>query len=64
MTQKLLTAKTVCEMLGGVSDMWLWRRLNDPQSQFPEPIYIARRRFWRESDILDWIDTQATKSAA
>ena len=63
MTQKLMTAKSVCDALGGVSDMWLWRRLNDPQANFPQPIYIARRRFWREADIADWVDAQ-DKSAA
>jgi predicted DNA-binding transcriptional regulator AlpA len=38
--------------------MWLWRRLND-DSGFPKPIYIGKRRFFDEAEILEWLDRQA-----
>lgn len=56
---KLMNAHQVREMLGGVSDMFLWRRLNEPGSTFPRPIILSRRRYWRESDIAAWIEAQA-----
>ncbi|SDE96586.1 hypothetical protein SAMN05421538_11818 [Paracoccus isoporae] len=63
MTSKLLTAAAVRDALGGVSDMTLWRWLNDPALNFPKPIYIARRRYWREADVSDWLDAQAEVAA-
>lgn len=44
------------KMLGGISDMSLWRCLNDPDLRFPRPIYIGRRRYWLETEILAWIE--------
>lgn len=63
MTSKLLTAAAVRDALGGVSDMTLWRWLNNPALNFPKPIYIARRRYWRESDVSEWLDAQAEVAA-
>jgi len=63
MTSKLLTAAAVRDALGGVSDMTLWRWLNDPALNFPKPIYIARRRYWREADVSEWLDAQAEVAA-
>jgi predicted DNA-binding transcriptional regulator AlpA len=57
--KKRIQAAAVRDMLGGVSDMWLWRRLNDPAANFPRPIYINKRRFWIEAEIADWLDAQA-----
>lgn len=54
-----ILAPRVRELCGGVSDMWLWRRLNEPGSDFPRPTVIGRRRFWREAEILSWLDAQA-----
>ena len=64
MTQKRIQAAAVRDLCGNVSDMWVWRKLNDPQSGFPKPQYIGRRRFWREADIIAWLDAQAEQSAA
>ncbi|MAU53986.1 MAG: transcriptional regulator [Roseovarius sp.] len=58
MTSRLLTAAAVRDALGGVSDMTLWRWLNDPALSFPRPIYIARRRYWREADVIEWLDAR------
>ncbi len=47
------TSAQVKVRYGGVSDMWLYRRLRD-DSGFPHPIIIKRRRFWRLSDLVAW----------
>ena len=54
-----ITAKEVCARLGGISDMTLWRYLNDESVGFPRPVYIRRRRYFREDEITAWIDRQA-----
>ena len=36
---------------GGVSDMWLWRKLHGKDSDFPKPVYMGKRRFWRLGDL-------------
>lgn len=64
MEKKLITAAGTRTICGGVSDMTLWRWLNDPTLNFPKPIYIARRRFFREAEVLAWIDAQAQGKAA
>jgi len=60
MERKLIGAAAVREMCGGVSDMSIWRWLDDPELQFPKPIYISRRRYWGEADLLAWIDSRET----
>ncbi len=62
MTSKLITAATVRQALGGVSDMTLWRWLNDADLDFPRPTYIGKRRYFREAEISAWIDAQAEPS--
>jgi predicted DNA-binding transcriptional regulator AlpA len=59
-SEKYIPAAAVKRMFGGVSDMWLWRRLADPASGFPQPIYVGGRRFWREVDLLAWVAAQPT----
>lgn len=58
-----IQAARVRDLCGGVSDMWIWRRLND-DSGFPKPIYIARTRFWREDEIVAWLDQRAEDADA
>lgn len=58
MERKLIPAKTVRQLCGGISDMSLWRWLNDPALGFPRPVYIQKRRFWREAEILEWIEAR------
>jgi len=62
-TEKRIQAAAVRELCGGVSDMWIWRRL-DSDPTFPRPIYIAKRRFWRESDVIKWFNAQADRNTA
>lgn len=54
-----IPAVVVREICGGISDMTLSRWLNDPSKDFPRPIYIGRRRFWKEAEIIDWIEARA-----
>ena len=46
---RLISASVVREMFGGVSSMTVWRWLQDESLGFPKPIYVQRRRFWRDS---------------
>lgn len=64
MTERRIQAAAVRDLCGGVSDMWIWRKLNDPHSGFPRPVYIGARRFWKESDVVAWLEAQAVKSEA
>ena len=63
MNDKRISARSVREICGGVSDMTLWRWLNDPTLNLPRPTYIGRRRYWREADVIAWLDAQASKAA-
>jgi len=56
----LMPANAVCQLLGGISDMTLWR-LVKKQDGFPCPVYVGRRRFWRRSAVNAWIDAQAER---
>jgi len=58
MEHKLVSAATVRDLCGGVSDMTLWRWLNDRDMNFPEPVYIQKRRYWREAELGAWIEAQ------
>ena len=59
-----IKAAEVRHLCGGVSDMWIWRKQNDPAADFPKPIYIGRQRFWREAEIVSWLDAQASEAVA
>ncbi|WP_417264553.1 helix-turn-helix transcriptional regulator [Celeribacter sp.] len=61
---KLMSAKEVRAIFGGISDMSLWRWLQDEQMGFPAPIYIAKRRFFREVEIMAFIEKQAAQSGS
>lgn len=53
-----IRAAVVRQMCGGISDMTLWRWLGHPDLDFPPPIYISRRRYWREADIVAWLEAR------
>jgi hypothetical protein len=61
--ETLLDAKQVRgPVLGNRSDMWLWRRQNDPdpEKKFPDPdAVIANRRYWRLGTVRAWLAKQA-----
>src|SRR6266576_2451054 len=48
-----LSAVQVRQRYGNASDMWLWRRLRD-DSEFPRPIEIRKRRYWKLSELIAW----------
>ena len=64
MSEKRIPAADVRELCGGISDMSLWRYLNTTEMDFPRPIYIGRRRYWKEADIITWLEAQAENAAA
>ena len=45
----------------GVSDMSLWRWLRDPRLNFPAPIKIHKRRYWKLTELEAW---EASRSIA
>jgi predicted DNA-binding transcriptional regulator AlpA len=58
---RLIGVADVRKMFGDISDMTLWRWLNDVDLEFPKPIYVQRRRFWREAELIDWIGNRPTE---
>jgi len=62
--RKLITAAAVRDICGGISDMSLWRWLNDPALNFPKPLYIQRRRYWREAEVMAWLEACAAACEA
>jgi hypothetical protein len=61
MTEKYLRTAQVRQRYGNASAMWIERRLRDPASGFPAPVYFGRLRFWRLSDLERWDAEEATK---
>lgn len=59
-----ISAGTVQQMCGNVSAMTLHRWLNNPDLDFPKPQYIGRRRYWREADLIAWLEARETSAAA
>ena len=55
---QLVSSRGVRKRYDDVSHMWIVRRLADDPS-FPRPIVIARRRFWRFSELLAWERSKA-----
>ena len=47
-----------------VSDMTLWRWENDPDLDFPKPIRINGRRYWRIADLQAFETRHASKQEA
>ena len=41
-----------------ISDMTLWRWINDPRMGFPQPTYFGRFRFWREDELDEYDRTR------
>ncbi|QDM16843.1 hypothetical protein FNL55_13180 [Tardiphaga sp. vice352] len=48
---------------GGVSHMWVERRLKD-DVLFPRPVYLGKRRFWRLDDLTVWERIRAAHTIA
>jgi predicted DNA-binding transcriptional regulator AlpA len=62
---QLLSSKQVRAALGNCSDMHIWRLSHDARYAalgFPQRVKIAKRNFWRASELAAWIDAQAAKT--
>ena len=47
---EFIDAPTLRLRYGGKSEMWVWRQLaNDPE--FPKPIKLSGRNFWKLSEL-------------
>jgi predicted DNA-binding transcriptional regulator AlpA len=60
----LIPARRVCELLGGVSKMKLWRLTGSAREcyralGFPRPVSINNRNYFRLDEVEAWIDRQA-----
>lgn len=55
-TEKRIPATAVRQLCGDISDMTLWRWLD--KRGFPRPTYIAKRRYWKQVEVIDWLDAQ------
>lgn len=64
MERKLLSAAAARELCGGVTDMTFWRWLNNPSLDFPKPVKISNRNYWREAELLAWLDARAEARGA
>lgn len=53
-----IPASEVRQLCGDVSDMTIHRWMNRTDLNFPKPVYIGRRRYWREADIIVWLDAR------
>jgi predicted DNA-binding transcriptional regulator AlpA len=57
---EFLTSGQVMARYGGVSHMWIVRRMKT--DGFPRPTYFGRLRFWRRTEVEAWEDSKATKA--
>ena len=57
----LLTSKQVRARVGQVSDMCIWRWMRDDRVQFPQPMLMNRRRYWKLGDLRRWQADQAQR---
>ncbi len=46
-----------------ISEMTLYRWVNDPKMSFPQPIKINRRRFFLEAELTAWERSRAAGKA-
>jgi predicted DNA-binding transcriptional regulator AlpA len=58
--KRYLRASEVRKRYAGISDMTLWRWLNDADLNFPQPEYHGRDRFWDEA-LLDAHDRECAR---
>jgi predicted DNA-binding transcriptional regulator AlpA len=61
-SRQFRTANQVRARYGGISDMTLWRWLNDPALNFPKPVVINNRRYFSDEQLDQFDRAQAAKS--
>lgn len=59
MSKRLMNSAKLRERLGDVSQMTVWRYLQDEKLGFPRPTVIRSRRFWDADEIEAFITRQA-----
>jgi predicted DNA-binding transcriptional regulator AlpA len=59
-----LSSRQVKKRYGDVSDMTIWRWMNDKRVKFPRPISIQKRNYWRLGDLREFDARQAAATAA
>ncbi len=59
----LLTSNQTRARIGNVSHMCIWRWIRDERVQFPQPIQINRRNYWRLGDLRRWQAARTQKAA-
>jgi predicted DNA-binding transcriptional regulator AlpA len=47
----LLTTPQLRARLGGISEMTIWRYERDTEIDFPKPLRIKRRKYWRVREV-------------
>jgi predicted DNA-binding transcriptional regulator AlpA len=60
----LIHGAAVSALCGGVHYQTLLRWRRDPELNFPKPITINGRLYWRESDIAAWVRSREEVSNA
>ena len=61
MQSRLIKQSDVKHMIGDVSDMTIWRWLNEEGYEslcFPKPIKIKTRNYWNINSVQKWIAGQ------
>jgi len=61
--ERLIPTKAVRDLLGGISDMTLWRWQKDTTLAFPRPATIRKRKFFKLGEVLDFRDRQLAAHA-
>lgn len=62
-SENLLPARLVWKRYG-VTDRTLDRWLKNEDLNFPRPVVIINRRYWREANLVAWERAQAAKVKA
>jgi predicted DNA-binding transcriptional regulator AlpA len=59
---QLIAAQPLRDLLGGVSDMTIFRWMES--KRFPQPVVVGGRgrRFWRLKDVASWQESNIRKA--
>jgi hypothetical protein len=63
MEKVLLNARQVKQRYGGLSDMGLWRWINNERLLFPKPLVVNARRYWWQHDLERWERSRSTSNS-
>lgn len=55
---QLVNSKVVMKRLGQISRVTLWRYVKDPELEFPQPVMLRKRRYWKEDDLTNWVESR------